>query len=162
MLTISITLLVLVAQAWWKQPIKNIKSVVKMVLDDCRNTIRQIAIFKNVLGMKHAVGKIVPKLLQKKKKKTTSHGHRWGDVGDFQKCSRLTQKSHNSWRVIAVWPWYWNQSLIIPMKASRRAKSTKNRSQARLNMKGLLTISFDCNGMVHHEFLPQNPTVNKE
>ena len=29
-------------------------------------------------------------------------------------------------------------------------------------MKALLTIFFDCNGVVHHEFLPQGLTVNKE
>ncbi|KAA1414165.1 hypothetical protein F0U44_22385, partial [Nocardioides humilatus] len=29
-------------------------------------------------------------------------------------------------------------------------------------MKVLLTVFFDCNGVVHHEFLPQGRTVNKE
>ena len=29
-------------------------------------------------------------------------------------------------------------------------------------MKVLLTVFFDCNGLVHHEFLPQGRTVNKE
>ena len=29
-------------------------------------------------------------------------------------------------------------------------------------MKVLLTVFFDCNGVVHHEFLPQDRTVNKE
>ena len=29
-------------------------------------------------------------------------------------------------------------------------------------MKDLITVFFDCNGVVHHEFLPQGRTVNKE
>ena len=29
-------------------------------------------------------------------------------------------------------------------------------------MKALLNVFFDCNGMVHHEFLPLGRTVNKE
>ena len=38
----------------------------------------------------------------------------------------------------------------------------KKSHQVRLNVKVLLTVFFDCNDMVHHEFLPQGRTVNKE
>ena len=31
-----------------------------------------------------------------------------------------------------------------------------------LNVKILLTAFFDCNGVLHHEVLPQGRTVNKE
>ncbi|UYV64520.1 K02A2.6-like [Cordylochernes scorpioides] len=34
--------------------------------------------------------------------------------------------------------------------------------QVRSNVKVLLTVFFDCRGVVHHEFLPQDRTVNKE
>ena len=34
--------------------------------------------------------------------------------------------------------------------------------QVRSNGKVLLTVFFDCNGVLHHEFLPQGCTVNKE
>ena len=34
--------------------------------------------------------------------------------------------------------------------------------QVRSNVKVLLTVFFDCNGVVHHEFLPQGRTVNRE
>ena len=34
--------------------------------------------------------------------------------------------------------------------------------KVRSNLKDLLTVFFDCNGMVHHEFLPQGRTVNQE
>ena len=30
------------------------------------------------------------------------------------------------------------------------------------HVKGLLTVFFDSNGVVHREFLPEGPTVNKE
>ena len=36
----------------------------------------------------------------------------------------------------------------------------KKARQVRSNVKVLLTIFFDCNGVVHHEFLPQDRTVN--
>ena len=38
----------------------------------------------------------------------------------------------------------------------------KKACRVRSNVKVLLTVFFDCNGMVHHEFLPQGITVNKE
>ena len=38
----------------------------------------------------------------------------------------------------------------------------KKARQVRSNVKVLLTIFFDCRGVVHHELLPQGRTVNKE
>ena len=38
----------------------------------------------------------------------------------------------------------------------------KKALSVRLNMKVLLTVFFDCNCVVHHEFLPQGLVVNKE
>ncbi|UYV78738.1 hypothetical protein LAZ67_16002611 [Cordylochernes scorpioides] len=38
----------------------------------------------------------------------------------------------------------------------------KKAHQVRSNVKVLLTVFFDCRGVVHHEFLPQSITVNKE
>ena len=35
----------------------------------------------------------------------------------------------------------------------------KKARQVRLNVKELLTVFFDCNGVVHHEFLPQGQEV---
>ena len=93
--------------------------------------------------------------------KTTSHGHRSEAVDDVQKRSRFAQKSHNWWRIMCVQQWHWNQRLIIPMEASRSAKTGKT-LQVRLNGFVLLTVFFDCNGVVLYEFLPQGRTVNKE
>ena len=38
----------------------------------------------------------------------------------------------------------------------------KKAHQFRSNIKVLLTVFFDCKGMVHHEFLPQGRMVNKK
>ena len=38
----------------------------------------------------------------------------------------------------------------------------KKARQVRLNVNILLTIFFDCNGVVHHEFVSQVCTINKE
>ena len=38
----------------------------------------------------------------------------------------------------------------------------KKARQVRTNVKVLLTVFFDCNCMVQHEFLPQGRAVNKE
>ncbi|UYV72043.1 hypothetical protein LAZ67_9001628 [Cordylochernes scorpioides] len=38
----------------------------------------------------------------------------------------------------------------------------KKARQVRSNVKVLLTVFFDCRGVVHHEFVPQGRTVNKE
>ncbi|UYV72185.1 hypothetical protein LAZ67_9002124 [Cordylochernes scorpioides] len=38
----------------------------------------------------------------------------------------------------------------------------KKARQVRSNVKVLLTVFFDCRGVVHHEFLPQGRMVNKE
>ena len=53
-----------------------------MILDNRRISIREVA--GDVLGMKHAAGKIVPKL-QNFEQKTRSLGYRSGDVDDVQR-----------------------------------------------------------------------------
>ena len=83
---------------------KSIEALKKMFSDNRWITIREVAddigmsfglcqaIFTDVLGMKLAAPKIVPKLLNFEKKKTTSHGHRSGDVDNVQQRSRFAQK----------------------------------------------------------------------
>ena len=62
---------------------------------------------------------------------------------------------------MGVWLWHWNQSPSIPMVAPIRGK-TETARQVRSNVKFLLTVFFDCNGVVHFEFMPQGRTANKE
>ena len=42
------------------------------------------------------------------------------------------------------------------------APRPKKARQVQSNLKVLLTVFFDCNGVVHHEFLTQGRTINKE
>ena len=85
-----------------------------------------------------------------------------GDVDDIQRRHRFTQKVRNWWRVMGIWLSHWNQNPFIPMEASRRDQDRKKTRQVRSNVKVLLTVFFNCNRMVHREFLPQGRTVNKE
>ena len=51
-------------------------------------------------------------------------------------------------------------------QSSQRKRSEEPRPkkarQVRSNGKVLLTVFFDCNSVVHHEFMPQGRTFNKE
>ena len=51
------------------------------------------AIFMDVLDIRHAAAKIVPKLLNFEQK--TSYGHRLGGVDDVQRRRRFAQNVHN-------------------------------------------------------------------
>ena len=93
--------------------------------------------------------------------KTTPHRHRSGDIDRVQQRSRFAQKGCNWWRIMGIWLWHWNQTPIIPIEASRRAK-TKKAPQIRSNVKVWFNVFLDCNGVVHHELLSQGRTVNKE
>ena len=95
-----------------------------MLLDNRRIGSCQ-STFTDALGMKRVAAKIVPKFA-KFWAKTRSHGHSSGDVDDVQRRSRFTQKGHNCWWIMGVCLWHWNQSPIIPMEASRRAKTKKH------------------------------------
>ena len=46
--------------------------------------------------------------------------------------------------------------------SAQESQWSVRKKQVRLNVKVLLTVFIDCNVMVHHEFLPQGHTVNKE
>ena len=76
--------------------------------------------------------------------KTTSHGHHSRDVNDVQRWYRFPQKGHN-----------------CRCKGPEEPRP-KKRQQVRSNVKVLLSVLFDCNRMVHHEFLPQGRTIDKK
>ena len=81
---------------------ENIEAVKKMILDNRRITIREVAddvgisfgscqaIFTGVLCMKRAAASIA-----KFYAKTTSNGHRSEDIDDVQRQSRFAQNGHN-------------------------------------------------------------------
>ena len=105
---------------------ENIEAVKKIIVDNHWITITEVpddvgisfqAIFPNVLGMKREAAKIVPKLLNFEQKQ------RRMDIAQ-----RRSRFAHNWWQIMGIWPWDWNQCLIIPMEASRRSKTEKSTS----------------------------------
>ena len=50
----------------------------------------------------------------------------------------------------------------LPNGNVQKRQDRNNARQVRSNEKILLTVFFDCNGVVHHEFLPQVGMINKE
>ena len=58
--------------------------------------------------------------------KTTSHGHRSGDVDDVQRRFRFAEKSHIWWRNMGVWLLHWDQSRIIPIGSAKNGQDWKN------------------------------------
>ena len=138
---------------------ENIGAVKKIIL-----TIRSVAvdvglsfgswqrIFTNILAMKHATAKIVPKFWAK----TTYHEHHSDDPDpDFLK------------KVITgheLWMYGYDletraQSSQCKLPEGPRPKET---CQIRANVKTLVSAFFNCNGVGHHEFVPQGRTVNKD
>ena len=53
-------------------------------------------------------------------------------------------------------------NLNHPTGSVQKRWNRKKARQVPLNVKILLTVLFECNGVVHHEFLSQGHTVNKE
>ena len=92
-------------------------------------------IFTDVLGMKRAAAKIVPKLLNFEQK---------------QRSMDIAQETLSAFKA---------QSFQWQRPEEPRPKKA---CQIRSNVKVLLTVFFDCNGVAHYEFLPQGRMVNKE
>ena len=62
------------------------------------------------------------------------------------------------------WVYGYDIATIVQSSQLKRPEEpiSKNARQVRSNVKVLLSVFFDCNGMVHHKFLPQGCTVTKE
>ena len=92
--------------------------------------------------------------------KTMPHGNCSGDVDDFQRQSRFAQKGHDWWRIMEVWLWRWNQIQSSQWKRPDEP-GPKKTHQVRSDVNVFVTVFFDCNGVVHPEFMPHCRTVNK-
>ena len=82
-----------------------------------------------------------------------------GKVDDVQPWSRFSQKCHNWWRIIGVWLWHWKKGQTSQWQPPEEPWSKKTH-QVQSNVKVLITVFFDCNGVMHHEFFPQGRMVN--
>lgn len=151
---------------------ENVKKVEKMVLNDRRITIREVAdevgisigschnIFSNVLGMKRVAAKFIPKLLNfdQKNNRMNIAQELLNDVNDDPSLLERVITGDETW-VYGYDVETKAQSSTWKHSTSPRAKKAR---QVRSNVKVLLTVFFDCRGVVHHEFLSQGRTVNKE
>lgn len=151
---------------------ENVKKVEKMVMNDRRITIREVAdevgisigschnIFSNVLGMKRVAAKFIPKLLNfdQKNNRMNIAQELLNDVNNDPSLLERVITGDETW-VYGYDVETKAQSSTWKHSTSPRAKKAR---QVRSNVKVLLTVFFDFNGIVHQEFLPQGRTVNKE
>ncbi|UYV67049.1 hypothetical protein LAZ67_4003761 [Cordylochernes scorpioides] len=151
---------------------EKINEVKKMILANRRITVREVAedlnisitschsIFINDLGMRRVAAKFVPKLLNCNQKQHSMNiaNEMLDSVRDDPNLLQRVITGDEAW--------------IYGYDVETKAQSSqwklpheprpKKACQVRSNVKVLLTVFFDCRGMVHHEFLPQGRMVNKE
>jgi len=150
---------------------KNVETIRRLVHEDCRRTIKDIATIVNVsygtvqtiltcdLNMHRVAAKFVPRLLTPEQKE---HG--------VAICQELRQRAAHdpsfmsrvitgdeSW-VCGYDPEIKQQSLQWKSPGSPRPKKAK---QSHSTTKSMLMF-FDIRGIVHHEFVPEGQTVNAE
>ncbi|UYV61764.1 EPHX1 [Cordylochernes scorpioides] len=146
--------------------------VEKMILANRRITVREVSedlnisigschsIFINDLGMRRVAAKFVSKLLNCDQKQ-----HRMNIANEMLESVRddpnLLQRV-----ITGDEAWVYGYDVETKAQSSQWKLSyeprPKKARQVRSNVKVLLTVFFDCRGVVHHEFLPQGRTVNKE
>ncbi|UYV78510.1 hypothetical protein LAZ67_16001822 [Cordylochernes scorpioides] len=151
---------------------ENINEVEKMILANRRITVREVAedlnisigschsIFINDLGMRRVAAKFIPKLLNCDQKQ-----HRMNIANEMLDSVRddpnLLQKV-----ITGDEAWVYGYDVETKAQSSQwklpHEPRPKKARQVRSNVKVLLKVFFDCRGVVHHEFLPQGRTVNKE
>ncbi|UYV77594.1 hypothetical protein LAZ67_15001657 [Cordylochernes scorpioides] len=151
---------------------EKINEVEKMILANRRITVREVAedlnisigschsIFINDLVMRRVAAKFVPKLLNCDQKQ-----HRMNIANEMLVSVRddpnLLQRV-----ITGDEAWVYGYDVETNAQSSQwklpHEPRPKKARQVRSNVKVLLTVFFDCRGVVHHKFLPQGRTVNKE
>ncbi|UYV80763.1 hypothetical protein LAZ67_19001657 [Cordylochernes scorpioides] len=151
---------------------EKINEVEKMILANRRITVREVAedlnisigschsIFINDLGMRRVAAKFVPKLLNcdQKQNRMNIANEMLDSVRDDPNLLQTVITGEKAW-VYGYDVETKAQSSQWKLPHEPRPKKAR---QVRSNVKVLLTVFFDCRGVVHHEFLPQGRTVNKE
>ncbi|UYV69042.1 DAAM2 [Cordylochernes scorpioides] len=151
---------------------EKINEVEKMILANRRITVREVAedlnisidschsIFINDLGMRRVAAKFVPKLLN-----CDQAQHRMEIANEM--LDSVRDDPNLLQRVITGdEAWVYGYDVETKAQSSQwklpHEPRPKKARQVRSNVKVLLTVFFDCRGVVHHEFSPQGRTVNKE
>ncbi|UYV73990.1 JRKL, partial [Cordylochernes scorpioides] len=151
---------------------EKINKVEKMILANRRITVRKVAedlnisigschsIFINDLGMRRVAAKFVPKLLNcdQKQQRMNIANEMLDSVRDDPNLLQRVITGDEAW-VYGYDVETKAQSSQWKLPHEPRPKKAR---QVRSNVKVLLPVFFDCRGVVHHEFLPQGRTVNKE
>ena len=150
----------------------NMEKVKEIVLENRRVGIREIAealnisygstqhILVNVLGMKRIAARLVPKdlnFLQKARRVEVAE----------EMLANVTDHPTFIKRVITGdETWVYEYDVETAQQSSEwRAKNEpkpKKPRQSRSKIKTMLIVFFDYRGVVHHEFVPEGQTVNKE
>ncbi|UYV76770.1 hypothetical protein LAZ67_14001984, partial [Cordylochernes scorpioides] len=139
----------------------NRRITVKEVSEDLNTSIGSChSIFINDLGMRRVAAKFVPKLLNcdLKQHRMNFANEMLDSVRDDPNLLQRVITGDEAW----VYGYYVEtkaQSSQLKLPHEPRPKKAR---RVRSNVKVLLTVFFDCRGVVHHEFLPQGRTVNKE
>ncbi|UYV66819.1 hypothetical protein LAZ67_4002984 [Cordylochernes scorpioides] len=151
---------------------EKINEVEKMILANRRNTVREVSedlnisigschsIFINDLGIRRVAAKFVPKLLN-----CDQNPHRMNIANEM--LDSVRDDPNLLQRVITDdEAWVYGYDVETKVQSSQwkllHEPRPKKARQVRSNVKVLLTVFFDCRGVVHHEFLPQGRKVNKE
>ncbi|UYV74999.1 hypothetical protein LAZ67_12002048 [Cordylochernes scorpioides] len=147
---------------------EKINKVEKMILANRRITVIEVAenlnisigschsIFINDLGMRRVAAKFIPKLLNCDQKQ-----HRMNIANEM--LDSVRDDPNLLQRVITddeAWVYGYDvetKALSSQWKLPHEPRPKKAR-QVQSNVKVLLTVFFDCRGVVHHEFLPQGRT----
>lgn len=148
---------------------QHVKEIKDLVLKNRRLTVRDLAdavsiskgsantIVTDVLSLKRVKSRLVPKTLNffEKNRRVNICKEM---ISDYETVMKRIITGDETW-IYAYDPETTDQSSEYRAKGERRPKKSR---QSRSKIKVMLTVFFDCRGVVHSEFLPPGQTVNKE
>jgi len=148
---------------------ENVARVLAAVRNDRRKEVRMIAgelglpkssvhnILTQNLGMKKVCAKIVPRvLMDEQKERRIACCQEWQSLGDDFLNHVITGDES--------WVYEYDLELKSQSREWRQEGEPrpKKARRSRSNIKTMAIVFFDIRGVVHHEYVPQGQTVNKE
>lgn len=151
---------------------KNVDKIEEMIMENRHLSLREIAqdvnmshesvrnILVDVLGMRRVAARLVPKDLnffQKEQRKLIAQDMLDNVNNDPTFMERIITGDET---------WVYEFDMQTSQQSSQwnfpNEPKPKRPRQSRSKIKVMLTVFFDCRGVVHSEFLPEGQTVNKE